>query len=96
MQRNLDLLGGLHNSQRVLLALTQAGLSARTAMPPSSAMPCRSGSMARLPAGLFAADKDVTEVTLSAEQMDAMFDDGYHLKHVDTIFLLDFTEPNAI
>src|SRR5215211_799164 len=27
MQKNLDLLGGLHNSQRVLLALTQAGMS---------------------------------------------------------------------
>ena len=27
MQRNLDKLGGLHNSQRVLLALTQAGMS---------------------------------------------------------------------
>ena len=38
MQKNLDKLGGLHNSQRVLLALTQAG-SARTPTRLSSATP---------------------------------------------------------
>ena len=38
MQKNLDKLAGLHNSQRVLLALTQAGVSAaRTAIASSSA-----------------------------------------------------------
>ena len=39
MQRNLDKLGGLHNSQRVLLALTQAGVRARRPTRSSSAMP---------------------------------------------------------
>jgi adenylosuccinate lyase len=87
MQRNLDLLGGLHNSQRVLLALTQAGLSReasyaavqRNAMQVWQHQGDRAGLFARLL-------KDDPEVTLSAEQIDAMFDDAYHLKHVDTIF----------
>jgi adenylosuccinate lyase len=87
MQRNLDLLGGLHNSQRVLLALTQAGLSRedsyaavqRNAMQVWQHKGDRTGLFARLL-------KDDPEVTLSAEQIDAMFDDAYHLKHVDTIF----------
>ena len=37
MRRNLDRLGGLHNSQRVLLALTQAGVSSRGRLPPGPA-----------------------------------------------------------
>jgi len=93
MQRNLDLLGGLHNSQRVLLALTQAGLSReasyaavqRNAMQVWQHQGERTGLFARLL-------KDDPEVTLSAEQIDAMFDDAYHLKHVDTIFARVFGE----
>ena len=93
MQRNLDLLGGLHNSQRVLLALTQAGLSRedsyaavqRNAMQVWQHQGDRTGLFARLL-------KDDPQVTLSAEQIDAMFDDAYHLKHVDTIFARVFGE----
>ncbi|GHA14219.1 adenylosuccinate lyase [Devosia pacifica] len=87
MQRNLDLLGGLHNSQRVLLALTQAGFSRedsyalvqRNAMKVWELREDRTGKFAQFL-------KEDSEVTLSDEQIDAMFDEGYHLKHVDTIF----------
>jgi len=89
MKRNLDLLGGLHNSQRVLLALTQAGLSRedayaavqRNAMQVWQARGDRAGMFA----ALLKADAEVS-TRLSAEEIDAMFDDFYHLKHVDAIF----------
>ena len=89
MRRNLDLLGGLHNSQRVLLALTQAGMSREDAYAAvqRSAMQVWQASGDR--AGLFAAKlKADPEVAgrLAAGDIDAMFDDFYHLKHVDTIF----------
>ncbi len=89
MKANLDLLGGLHNSQRVLLALTQAGLSRedsyaavqRNAMQVWQARGDRAGMFAQL----LKADPEVAG-KLSAGDIDAMFDDFYHLKHVDTIF----------
>jgi len=89
MKRNLDLLGGLHNSQRVLLALTQAGLSRedsysavqRNAMQVWQARGDRTGMFA----SLLKADPEVAG-KLSAGEIDAMFDDFYHLKHVDAIF----------
>jgi adenylosuccinate lyase len=89
MRRNLDLLGGLHNSQRVLLALTQTGMSREDAYAAvqRSAMQVWQASGDR--AGLFAAKlKADPEVAgkLSAADIDAMFDDFYHLKHVDAIF----------
>jgi len=89
MKANLDLLGGLHNSQRVLLALTQAGLSReaayaavqRNAMQVWQARGERTGMFAKL----LKADPEVAG-KLSAGEIDAMFDDFYHLKHVDAIF----------
>jgi len=89
MRRNMDALGGLHNSQRVLLALTQAGMSReasyaavqRNAMQVWQMQGDRSGKFAEL----LKADPDVA-AALSPEAIDAMFDDFYHLKHVDTIF----------
>jgi adenylosuccinate lyase len=89
MQRNLDLLGGLHNSQRVLLALTQAGMSReaayaavqRNAMQVWQSPGDRTGQFARL----LKADAEIAQ-KLSPAEIDAMFDDAYHLKHVDTIF----------
>jgi adenylosuccinate lyase len=89
MQANLDRLGGLHNSQRVLLALTQAGLSreASYAAVQRNAMQVweMSGDRAGKFAELLKADAEVSEA-LSADEIDAMFDDAYHLKHVDMIF----------
>jgi adenylosuccinate lyase len=85
MKRNLDKLGGLHNSQRVLLALTQAGASrdAAYAMVQRNAMKTWETGADFL-AGL-KADKEVT-AKVPASELEAMFDLGYHLKHVDTIF----------
>ncbi len=85
MKRNLDRLGGLHNSQRVLLALTQAGMSREDAYRAvqRSAMQVweGKGDFQRL----LEADAEVAS-RLSAAAIDAQFDDAYHLKHVDTIF----------
>jgi adenylosuccinate lyase len=89
MQRNLDLLGGLHNSQRVLLALTQAGMSRedayaavqRNAMKVWEMHGDRTGQFA----ALLKADPEVAG-KLKPTAIDAMFDDFYHLKHVDAIF----------
>ena len=85
MRKNLDKLGGLHNSQRVLLALTQAGASREESYALVQRNAMRTWETgADFLAGL-KADKDVT-ARLTNEQLEAMFDDGYHLKHVDTIF----------
>ncbi|GLQ09076.1 adenylosuccinate lyase [Devosia yakushimensis] len=87
MRKNLDLLGGLHNSQRVLLALTQAGYSREDSYAVVQRNAMKVWEMRGDRAGQFAKNlKADPEVTLSDEQLDAMFDDAYHLKHVDTIF----------
>jgi adenylosuccinate lyase len=89
MKRNLNLLGGLHNSQRVLLALTQAGLSREAAYAAVQRNAMRVWESHGDRAGQFAANlKADPEVSakLSAGDIDAMFDDFYHLKHVDAIF----------
>ena len=85
MQRNLDRLGGLIHSQRVLLALTEAGVPREEAyrLVQRNAMKVWEGGADFLEALL--ADKDVTKA-LSPKQIRAQFDLGYHLKHVDTIF----------
>jgi len=83
MQANLDKLGGLVHSQRVLLALTQAGISREDAyrLVQRNAMPVWRGEGQFL--DLLKADPDVT---LDDDALEALFDIGYHFKHVDTIF----------
>ena len=85
MQKNLDRMGGLVHSQRVLLALTQAGFSreAAYALVQRNAMKVweSDGTLSLL--DLLKADP---EVTLSDEALEAEFDLGYHYKHVNTIF----------
>ena len=87
MQKNLDRMGGLVHSQRVLLALTQAGASREDsyALVQRNAMKVweSDGQLSLLE--LLKADTDVT-ARLSAEQLNALFDLDYHMKHVDTIF----------
>jgi adenylosuccinate lyase len=85
MRRNLDRLGGLIHSQRVLLALTQAGVSREDAyaIVQRNAMPVWRGQGDFL--ALLKADKDVSKA-LKPREIEALFDLGYHLKHVDTIF----------
>ncbi|HYC24905.1 MAG TPA: lyase family protein, partial [Roseiarcus sp.] len=85
MAKNLDRLGGLMHSQRVLLALTQKGVSREDAYAyvQRNAMRVWAGDGDFL--SLLKADKDVARV-LSAAELKRLFDLGYHLKHVDTIF----------
>jgi adenylosuccinate lyase len=85
MRRNLDRLGGLIHSQRVLLALTDAGVLREEAyrLVQRNAMKVWEDGADFLEALL--ADRDVTKA-LTPETLRAQFDLGYHLKHVDTIF----------
>src|SRR5690348_13875693 len=85
MRRNLDRLGGLVHSQRVLLALTQAGMSREDAYRAvqRNAMPVWDGKGRFL--DLLKADKEIAK-HLAPQQLEAQFDDAYHTKHVDTIF----------
>jgi adenylosuccinate lyase len=85
MQRNLDRLGGLVHSQRVLIALTQKGASREDAykLVQRNAMPVWRGEGDFLT--LLKKDPDVKKY-LSDAELEEQFDLGYHLKHVDTIF----------
>jgi adenylosuccinate lyase len=85
MRKNLDRLGGLIHSQRVMLALTQKGVSREDAyaLVQRNAMPVWRGEGEFLP--LLKADNDVAKA-LSAAELESLFDLGYHLKQVDTIF----------
>jgi adenylosuccinate lyase len=85
MRRNLDQLGGLVDSQRVLLALTQAGMSREDAYRTvqRNAMPAWEGK-GRFP-DLLKADAAVTRY-LEPAVIETLFDEAYHTKHVETIF----------
>lgn len=85
MKANLEKLGGLHNSQRVLLALTQKGMSREDAYRAvqRNAMEVWHGNGAFL--NLLEADKEIGGF-LAHEELESLFDLGYHTKHVDTIF----------
>ena len=85
MQENLDKTHGLVHSQRVLLALTQAGLPREDSyrLVQKNAMRAWNGEGDLLT--LLKADPEVSKA-LPAAQLEAMFDLGYHLKQVDTIF----------
>ena len=85
MRKNLDRLGGLIHSQRVLLALTQKGVSREDAYAyvQRNAMPVWRGEGDFL--ALLKADKDVRRA-LKETEIEALFDLGYHFKQVDTIF----------
>ncbi|MGP0090131.1 MAG: adenylosuccinate lyase [Xanthobacteraceae bacterium] len=85
MQKNLDRLGGLVHSQRVLIALTQKGVAREDAyrLVQRNAMKVWRGEADFL--SLLKADPDV-RASLSEAEIEANFDLRYHLKHVDTIF----------
>ncbi|MEG3168515.1 adenylosuccinate lyase [Sphingomonas sp. LB3N6] len=85
MLKNLNKMGGLVHSQRVLLALTQAGVSREDAyrLVQRNAMKVWDSDGALSLLELLKADP---EVTLSDAELEDKFDLGYHLKHVDTIF----------
>ncbi len=85
MQENMDRLGGLHNSQRVLLALVEREVSREDAyrLVQRNAMRTWAGEGAFL--DFLKADTDVT-ARLSASELEALFDMDYHLARIDTIF----------
>ena len=85
MQKNLDLLGGLVHSQRVMIALTQKGVAREEAyaLVQRNAMKVWRGEGDFL--AFLTADKDV-RTHLSEAELKANFDLGHHLRYVDTIF----------
>jgi len=87
MDKNRNKMGGLVHSQRVLLALTQAGVSREDAyrLVQRNAMKVweSDGQLSLLE--LLKGDAEVT-AALSPAEIEDKFDLGYHLKHVDTIF----------
>ncbi len=87
MQKNLDRMGGLVHSQRVLLALTQAGVSREDAyrLVQRNAMKVWESDGRLSLQELLKADPEVT-AALSTAEIDEKFDLGYHYRHVDTIF----------
>ena len=85
MRKNLDKLGGLHNSQRVLLALTQAGASREESYSLVQRNAMRTWEHGEDFLTNLTKDKDV-KAKLSDAALEAMFDEGYHFKHVETIF----------
>ena len=94
MQENLERTRGLVHSQRVLLALTQSGVGREEAyrLVQRNAMRAWNGEGDLL--SLLKADKDVTRALPPAE-LAQLFDLGYHLKHVDTIFARVFGEGDV-
>ncbi len=87
MLANLNKMGGLVHSQRVLLALTQAGASreASYVMVQRNAMRVWQADGQLQLLDLLKADAEVAAY-LQPAQLEALFDLGYHFAHVDTIF----------
>ncbi|MGL4313583.1 MAG: adenylosuccinate lyase [Sphingomonas sp.] len=87
MAKNLDRMGGLVHSQRVLLALTQAGVSREDAyaLVQRNAMKVWESDGALSLLDLLKADAQVI-AALSPAELEEKFDLDYHLRHVDTIF----------
>jgi len=91
MRQNLESLGGLVESQRVLLALTQAGMSREDAYRAvqRNAMAAWGGE-GRF-SDLLKQDREIARF-LDPQSIDEQFDTAYHLRHVDTIFRRVFGE----
>ena len=89
MAKNLDRLGGLVHSQRVLLALTQKGSSREGGY---AAVQRNAMKVWRGEGNFLDFLKADPEITLADEELEALFDLGYHFKHVDTVFARVFGE----
>ncbi|MCA3255602.1 MAG: adenylosuccinate lyase, partial [Alphaproteobacteria bacterium] len=87
MAKNMNKMGGLIHSQRVLLALTQAGVSREDSyrLVQRNAMKVWESDGALQLLDLLKADAEVT-AHLPPSELEALFDLGYHLKHAETIF----------
>lgn len=87
MKNNLEKTGGLVFSQRVLLALTQAGISREDAyriVQKNAMQVWESGATVSF-IGLLQQDSDVT-AALPAEKLESIFDLSFYTAHIDTIF----------
>ena len=91
MQKNLDDLGGLVFSQRVLLALTQAGMSREDSYKAVQRNAMQVWEKGGNYLDLLSADPDIAK-HISRDQLEPMFDMSYHTKHVDTVFKRVFGE----
>ncbi len=91
MQRSLDALGGLVHSQRVLLALTQAGMSREDAYRTVQRHAMASWETGSDFKAALLGDPEVGS-HLDAAGIESLFDLGYHTRHVDTIFQRVFGE----
>jgi adenylosuccinate lyase len=91
MQRNLDLYGGLVHSQRVLLALTQAGMAREEAYRAVQRNAMRVWQEGADFLTLLQADPEVA-ARLPAAELEACFDLAYHTREVDAIFKRVFGE----
>jgi adenylosuccinate lyase len=85
MRANVDLTGGLIFSQRALLALIEAGMGRQDAYKIVQATAMQAWAEGLSFRKLLAADPQVAS-TLSAEQLDDLFDLSYHLRYVDTAY----------
>lgn len=87
MQKNLDRMGGLVHSQRVLLALTQAGISREDSyrIVQRNAMKVWESDGAESLMELLKVDPDVT-AKMTASEIEERFNLDYHFKYIDTIF----------
>jgi adenylosuccinate lyase len=94
MLKNMNRMGGLIHSQRVLLALTQAGASREDSyrLVQRSAMKVWESDGALSLLELLGADAEVTAL-LPPGELAEQFDLGYHLKHVDAVFARVFGTP---
>ena len=88
MQKNLDRMGGLVHSQRVLLALTQAGVSREDSyrLVQRNAMKVWEADGAAVAARPAQGRSRGDRARSSDARLEAKFDLDYHFKHVDTIF----------
>ena len=91
MKANLDSLGGLHFSQRVLLALTQAGLSREASYAAVQRNAMKSWEEGLDFQALLKADPEVA-AALPATDIDALFDPAFHTRQVETIFARVFAD----
>jgi adenylosuccinate lyase len=91
MRENLESMGGLVFSQRVLLALTQAGMSREDAYAAVQRNAMRVWHEGGTLLTYLKADPEVAR-HIDADRLAAMFDLAYHTKHVDTVFRRVFGE----
>ena len=85
IDRNLNMMRGLVFSQRILLALTQAGISREDAYVISQRNAMKVWNEGGTLLERMQADPDVT-AKIKPKDLEALFDMSYHTKHVDTIF----------